>query len=90
MRSEATRFALRNTGGAPTSVVTTAIAGANPSDFAIELATSTCEGAVLAPASTCVIDVVFTPTAVGARSAVLRVQVAGGGTSTAALLGTGL
>jgi hypothetical protein len=88
-RSTVTGFVLRNTGGAPTGVVTAAIAGANPSDFAIEPATSTCEGATIDPGGTCVMDVVFTPTAVGARSAVLRVQVAGGGTSTAALTGTG-
>lgn len=92
MRSTATRFVMRNGGGAPTGVVTATIAGTNPSDFAIETATSTCDGATIDPGGTCVLDVVFAPTATGARAATLRVRVAGGGggTTTAALSGTGL
>ncbi len=88
-RSATGRFTLINTGGAPTGLVTVSIVGANPSDFGFEPATSTCEGATIAPGGTCVVDVIFAPTASGARSAVLRAQVAGVGVATAALAGLG-
>jgi hypothetical protein len=84
------RFSLWNPGGFPTGPVTVAIAGVHPSDFTIDRATSTCEGAVIAGAHSCTVDVVFAPTAIGARSATLRAQAMPGGTATASLLGTGL
>jgi hypothetical protein len=58
--------ALTNNGGAPLEIQSTIITG----DFSIVPGSSTC-GPVLAPATACTMQVVFTPTAGGARSGTL-------------------
>ncbi len=83
-------FTLRNTGGAPTGVITTIIAGTNPSDFTIPSGADTCSGASIPVMGTCTIGVQFSPVAPGARSATLRVTSATSPPLTAALSGIGL
>ncbi len=60
---------VRNTGAAPLTVGAISLAGTNPTLFA---QTNTCT-APLAQAASCSINVTFTPTALGAQSAVLNV-----------------
>jgi Abnormal spindle-like microcephaly-assoc'd, ASPM-SPD-2-Hydin len=63
------------------------ITGTNPGDFA--QSATTC-GSALAALSSCTVSVTFTPTATGARSAVLRISdTAVGSPQTVALSGTG-
>lgn len=55
----------------PTFTVTSVtMTGANPGDFSV--VASTCNGTTLAPQATCTVTVTFTPTAPGARTAVLQ------------------
>ena len=64
---------ITNTGTANLSITTALIGGTNPGDFATSA--DTCTGATLIPApsdaSTCTINVTFTPIATGSRSATL-------------------
>jgi len=78
-----------NSGQAPLTVNTASgitIGGADASDFS--LGTNTCSAA-LAPAATCTINVIFTPTAIGTRSATLSVASTAFGVPQIALTGTG-
>ena len=60
-----------NLGGTPLTVTSVAVISAiAPNDYAI--ATDTCTGVPVAPADTCTVSVVFSPTAPLARPAVLR------------------
>jgi Ca2+-binding RTX toxin-like protein len=68
--SPAQTVTLTNTGTAVLTITDVALAGANPGDYAI--AGNACGTTLLAGAS-CQIGVTFAPTAVGARTAVLRV-----------------
>jgi FtsP/CotA-like multicopper oxidase with cupredoxin domain len=62
-----------NLGTAPlTFTGTPTLGGSNPTEFATPTSTNPC-GASLAPATSCLIAATFTPTAVGARSAVLTI-----------------
>ncbi len=63
---------LANTGGAPVSLSTIGITGADPLDFSLASG-GTC-GAVLAANATCSIPVVFSPVVVGTLSAQLEIQ----------------
>ena len=67
--SAAKSVTLTNTGALPLSIAGIAIGGANMSDFA---QSNTC-GASLAVGASCMIDVTFTPSAIGAESATLTV-----------------
>jgi hypothetical protein len=79
---------LTNTGAAPVTVSGVAISGTNPQDF--QVYSSTCAGATLIQNAYCYVEIVFTPTATGARSATVSVtDNATGGKQTAALSGTG-
>ncbi len=72
--------------GSPTGVLSVSFVGPNASDFTS--IGGNCDGAVLAQPGSCTEWVVFRPTALGSRSATLRITGAPGGTVTAALLGT--
>jgi hypothetical protein len=48
-----------------------AFAGANPADYAV--ASDTCRGASIAPGASCTVSVVFTPQALGTRTASLQI-----------------
>jgi hypothetical protein len=61
---------LSNSGNAPLTIDGVTLAGDNPGDFAI--AANAC-GTTLAAGASCNIGVTFRPTALGARSAILRV-----------------
>jgi hypothetical protein len=79
---------LTNTGTAVLTIARIAIAGANPGDFAI--AATTC-GATLAPATSCTVDVTFTPTKRHTRSGTLAItDNTAGSPDSAALTGIGL
>ena len=83
-------FNLANIGGSVTGALTTApLGGANAADFAI---TDNKCVVPLAPLTTCAIQVVFKPTAVGARTATLTVTdaTAGSTPATATLNGTAI
>jgi len=72
-------------GSGSLTITSIGFTGANPTDFA---QTNTCGASLAAGNSTCTINVTFTPSATGARSANLSV-VTSAGTLTAAMSGTG-
>jgi 6-phosphogluconolactonase (cycloisomerase 2 family) len=76
---------LTNTGGEVLSVSLVSVTGANPSDF---IATPNCP-LPLQPRISCAIGVVFQPTSIGARQAILTVTDPAG-SQTAQLTGTGV
>jgi hypothetical protein len=77
---------LSNTGSAALDITSIAISGAEAGDFT---QTNTC-GNSLAPATTCTVNLSFTPTTAGARSAQLLItDNATGSPQTVALTGTG-
>jgi hypothetical protein len=87
--SDAKAAVLANAGSAPLVVTGVAIAGANANDF--DVASESCLASPIAPGESCRIDVRFTPSAAGARSATLTVaDNSAAGTTTAALSGTGV
>ena len=78
---------LNNTGSVTLTIVSVALAGSNPDQFA---QTSNCSALVL-PGGTCTISVTFKPTSTGAKSATLMVTAGGGaGTKSVTLSGTGV
>jgi hypothetical protein len=80
---------LTNTGSAPLVVTAVSIAGADASDF--EVTTESCQASPVAAGETCRIDLRFTPSGVGVRSATLTVaDNTAAGTTTAPLSGTGV
>lgn len=84
--SAAQSLALNNIGTVPLSISGATITGGNASDFS---QTSSC-GTSLAAGASCTIQVVFTPSASGARSATLTViDNASAGNQTVALSGNG-
>ncbi len=77
-----------NTGNATLNISTVTLTGTNAADFAA--GTNTCNGAALAANATCTVGVVFTPGAVGIRSATLQVaDNAAGSPQSVTLTGTG-
>jgi Abnormal spindle-like microcephaly-assoc'd, ASPM-SPD-2-Hydin len=62
---------VQNLTSSPMPITGTALGGANPKNFA--RSADTCTGSVLQPNGTCTINVTFTPSAVGRRTAVLSV-----------------
>lgn len=74
--SAAKVFTLTNTGAAVLNISGISVTGANPSDFAIDAGASTCPvaGGAVAVAASCGINVIFTPGAVGVRSAQVTVS----------------
>jgi hypothetical protein len=58
---------LTSCGADPLTVTSIAMTGTNPGDFAI--ASDTCTGVTLAPTTSCMLTITFTPTAIDGRSA---------------------
>jgi hypothetical protein len=86
MTSSAETVTLTNTSNATLSITRLDFTGAHASDF---VETDTCGGSVMAGAS-CIIAVLFTPSAAGERTAVLRISDdATGNPQTVSLSGTG-
>jgi hypothetical protein len=67
-------FTVTNTGTAALSISTVDVAGADPSEFAInpDPGTDTCSGVSVAPGGSCSVQVRFEPASVGAKAAVVR------------------
>jgi DNA-directed RNA polymerase specialized sigma24 family protein len=87
-------FTVANTGNDTLTLAANAFFnGSNPSDFAVDPATTTCSlssGATLQPGHSCYIGVIFTPSASGSRSANLQLlDNTVTGTNTIWLTGTG-
>ena len=80
-------FTVSNSGGVASGAPTVAIIGPNAADFV--LTTNGCTSAI-APGTSCLLAIHFTPATTGARSATLSVTASPGGTATSALSGTGL
>ncbi len=87
--SGAQTVTVNNTGNASLSIASIALGGTNSGDFA---QTNTC-GSSVAASSACTINVTFTPTAVGARTASLTIlddsNNVAGNTQSVSLAGTG-
>ena len=77
-----------NTGGVPSGVPQIVVAGANPTLFVVNQAASTCTAA-LAPAASCTLSIVFSPTEVGGFSAAVTITATDTASATANFLGTG-
>jgi hypothetical protein len=71
--SAAQTVTLLNVGTAILNIQTVGLAGSNPSDFAIATGSTCTNGAAVGPSSSCVIQLTFTPTALGTRSAILGI-----------------
>lgn len=88
--STAATFTITNTGGSPTGVLTSALSGANPSEFPLVVAGNSCANSSLAAGASCTISVQFAPMSPGAKAASLTVAGTPGGATAASLSGTGL
>lgn len=79
---------LNNTGAVPVTVSGVSISGTNPQDFHVY--SNTCAGATVNQNAYCYIQITFTPTATGARTATVVVKDnATGGAQSATLSGNG-
>ncbi len=90
--SAAQVFTLTNTGTTALNIAGITVTGANPSDFTLDPGASTCPiaGGVVDVMANCTINVIFTPGALGARSAQVQVADDAAGTPhTVALAGSG-
>lgn len=74
---------MHNAGGSPTGVPTATLSGDHAADFAIVASGNDC--AALPAGGSCSFSVVMTPSATGARSALLTVTATPGGMRTATL-----
>jgi hypothetical protein len=84
--SAARTVTLTNAGSAPIAIFSIGIAGVDPGDFS---ETNTC-GSSLNPGASCIIQVTFTPTAVGGRIGHVAIRYSAfGGTHWVGLLGKG-
>ena len=81
-------FLVTNTGQADSGALLLQTTGTHAQDFEIVANATTCTDP-LAPGATCNVAIVFTPSAVGNRTAALQVQAAPGGTAAAQLAGEG-
>jgi len=72
--SAAQTVTVRNTGNASLSIQTVALAGANAGDFAITNSSTCTNGTSVAINGSCIIQLTFTPTGTGARSATVSLQ----------------
>jgi beta-lactam-binding protein with PASTA domain len=79
---------IANQGTGPLAVSSVALGGANATDFAI--ANNGCMGASVAPQGSCPVQLSFTPTAAGARNAVLTIASNAPQAPPVTLSGTGL
>ncbi len=68
--SAAEAFTVTNTGTADLDITTAALTGTDAGQYAV--GTDGCTGVVLAPTDTCTVDVAFTPTSTGPKSAALE------------------
>lgn len=76
-------FTITNMGGSDTGALTVEVTGGDAAQF--DLIQDGCSTKVLSASGTCMVTVVFSPDAVGAKSASLRITASPGGTATASL-----
>ena len=83
-------FTINNTGNADLEIGTISITGTDASEFTIQ--NDNCSGRTIAPSGACTVDVVFSPTSAGAKSANLTIPSNDPGIPTlnVALNGTGV
>jgi len=88
--SAAMPVTVNNTGTDTLNITTVALGGANAADFAIATGTTCTNGSAVAANGSCVINVTFTPTVTGARTATLSItDDASSSPQTVTLNGTG-
>ena len=85
--SQTQTITLTNQGQQTTGTLSTVLGGTNPGDFAID--SNTCTGTLLGGAS-CTVVVQFTPTALGNRTATVKISANPGGIATSTLTGNGV
>ncbi|HUH01960.1 MAG TPA: choice-of-anchor D domain-containing protein, partial [Kofleriaceae bacterium] len=83
--SAATTFTITNTGTAPSGSLAVGIAGGDAADFSID--TDGCDGAPLAAAASCEIEISYMPAQAGSSAATLTVSGSPGGDLSAVLSG---
>jgi hypothetical protein len=86
--SSAVVFTVSNNGQAVSGTVAAALAGTDAAHFSISQ--NNCAGVTLGAGASCTVHVTFSPTGTGGKSASLQVSGSPGGTTSAALTGTGL
>ncbi len=86
--SEPATFTISSNGEATAKITSIAVAGTHPGDFTVTDAGS-CVDANIPVGGNCQVTVTFSPSAVGARSATLRVTTQGTSDRTSSLSGTG-
>jgi hypothetical protein len=87
--SSAQTFTVTNTGNISLSIGTIAISGTNASEFTKQ--SDNCDSATVTPGGTCTLQVTFSPTSQGSKSATLSIPSNDpDGTTNVALTGTGL
>jgi hypothetical protein len=85
--SGVTTFTVHNTGGVFSGIITMALTGTSASEFRIT--NNGCLNAMLPATGSCMVDVVFSPTTAGSKTASLTATASPGGTAVAALSGIG-
>ncbi|MFN0246791.1 MAG: choice-of-anchor D domain-containing protein [Kofleriaceae bacterium] len=80
-------FTVTNTGGEPTTAMTSVVGGANPGEF-IKTG-DTCDGMTLAGGATCTFTLAFTPLTGGVKFGNVTVSASAGGVVTTAVNGNG-
>ncbi len=88
--TNAVAFTVTNTGQSQSSAIGISMGGAHPGDFTIAPGGNGCSGIQLAGGGTCMVSVIFGPTAAGARAAALNFSASTGGSGSAILTGNGL
>lgn len=81
-------FTVDNTGDVSSGTITTALTGADASEFTVTA--DSCDGAPLAGGASCTVTVRFEPTSAGDKTAALVVSATTGGSASSDLSGTGL
>lgn len=88
--SDAQQLTLLNAGTASLTITSVGFIGAAPADYALGPLTTCAAAVVVAPGATCVVDVSFTPSAAGPRSARIAIADSADGTPHAIpVIGTG-
>src|SRR3989449_239941 len=89
--SPAQTVTLTNSGTATLSITSIALAGSNPGDFAIAAGTTCTNGATVVAGASCLLNLTFTPTAAGTRTATVPItDDAPGSPQSVSLAGTGV
>jgi len=86
--SYANTFTVTNNGATTTAPLVTKLLGTDASQFSIS--SDTCNGTALAPAATCTVGVVFSPTTMGAKSVTVQATGGAGATAQSFTSGTGV